>query len=202
MAIRLKSQWFKTDQPKTPQQVAGVVAFVTWRIAHNALTQMRGARFDIDIGTVYFAFLSEWLVFLVQVADRMAFARLSADDRLAFTTELVRRVADHLAENMDRLMGAPAAGEGSHQDRFIDLYNELSEHYAEFGHGADGPDFAFVRYLGHRIERLMPIKDHAWAVDQVMSIEAPEAVQLLQRSFADALSTEARAPRRAGLSGD
>jgi hypothetical protein len=202
MAIRLKSQWFKTDKPKTPQQQAGVLAFVVWRVAHNALTQMRGARFDIDIGAGYFAFLSEWLVFLVQVADRMAHARLSAGERVAFTTALVRRVADHLAENQDRLMGLPAPGEDSHQGRFIDLCNELSEHYAAFGHGADGPDFAFMRYLGHRIEQLMPPKDRAWAVDQVVSVEAPEAVQMLQRSFADALSNEPRAPRRAGLSGD
>jgi hypothetical protein len=35
-----------------------------------------------------------------------------------------------------------------------------------------------------------------------MSVEAPEAVQLLQRSFADALSSEPRAPRRAGLRGE
>jgi hypothetical protein len=202
MAIRLKSQWFKTDKPKTPQQVAGVMAFIVWRVAHNALTQMRGARFDIDIGAGYFAFLSEWLVFLVQVADRMAHARMGADERVVFTTALVQRVADHLAENQDRLMGLPAPGEDSHRGRFIDLHNELCAHYADFGHGADGPDFAFMRYLGHRIETLMPPKDRAWAVDQVMSVEAPEAVQMLQRSFADALSSERRAPRRAGLSGD
>jgi len=202
MAIRLKSQWFKTDKPKTPEQVAGVMAFIVWRVAHNALTQMRGARFDIDIGAVYFAFLGEWLVFLVQVADRMAHARMGADERAAFTTALVRRVADHLAENQDRLMGLPPAGEESHQGRFIDLYNELCTHYAEFGHAQDGPDFAFMRYLGHRIEQLMPPKDQAWAVDQVVSVEAPEAVQMLQRSLADALSSEPRAPRRAGLSGD
>jgi hypothetical protein len=202
MAIRLKSQWFKTDRPKTPQQVAGVMAFIVWRVAHNALTQMRGARFDIDVGAVYFAFLAEWLVFLVQVADRMAFARLGAGERAAFTTELVRRVADHLAENQDRLLGPPAPGEDSHRGRFIDLCNELAVHYAEFGHGADGPDFAFMRYLGHRIEHLMLAKDQAWAVDQVTSVEAPEAVQMLQRSFADALSNEPRASRRASLSGD
>ena len=51
-------------------------------------------------------------------------------------------------------------------------------------------------------EQLMPAKDQAWAVDQVVSVEAPEAVQMLQRSFVDALSSEPRAPRRAGLSGD
>ncbi len=65
-----------------------------------------------------------------------------------------------------------------------------------------GPDFAFMRYLGSRIEALMPAKDRAWVLDQVMAIEAPEAVEMLQRSLDGVLSTEPRKPRRAGLSGD
>jgi hypothetical protein len=202
MAIRLKSQWFKTDTPKSPQQAAGAMAFIVWRVAHNTLTQMRSAQFDIDIGPMYFDFLREWLVFLVQVTDRMAHARLAGDERVAFTTALVQRVADHLADNENNLLGPPPAGQDSYQGRFIDLCNELSTHYADFGHGAQGPDFAFMRYLGSRIEALMPPKDRAWALDQVMSIEAPEAVELLQRSLDGVLSTEPRKPRRAGLSGD
>ncbi len=200
--MRIKSQWFKTDTPKTPQETAGALAFIVWRVAHNALTQMRSARFDIDIGAQYFAFMREWLVFLIQVADRMAHERMGADERVAFTTALVRRVADHLAENEDRLLGVPPPGEESHQGRFIDLFNTLSSHYADFGHGADGPDFAFMRYLGHRLEALMPKKDQNWVVDQVMAIEAPEAVQMLQRSLQGLLSNAKRAPRRAGVSGD
>ena len=200
--IRLKSQWFKTDTPKTPQQAAGAMAFIVWRVAHNTLTQMRSAQFDIDIGAQYFAFLREWLVFLIQVADRMAHERMGADERVVFTTALVRRVADHLADNEDRLLGVPPPGEESHQDRFIDLFNMLSSHYADFGHGADGPDFAFMRYLGHRLEALMPEKDQNWVVDQVMAIEAPEAVEMLQRSLHGLLSNAPRAPRRAGVSGD
>jgi hypothetical protein len=65
MAIRLKSQWFKTDTPKTPQQAAGAMAFIVWRVAHNTLAQMRSAQFDIDIGPMYFDFMREWLVFLI-----------------------------------------------------------------------------------------------------------------------------------------
>ena len=200
--LRLKSQWFKTDTPKSPQETAGALAFIVWRVAHNALTQMRSAQFDIDIGAQYFAFLREWLVFLIQVADRMAHERMEADERVVFTTALVRRVADHLADNEDRLLGVPPPGEESHQDRFIDLFNMLSSHYADFGHGADGPDFAFMRYLGHRLEALMPKKDQNWVVDQVMAIEAPEAVEMLQRSLHGLLSNAPRAPRRAGVSGD
>lgn len=200
--MRIKSQWFKTDTPKTPQESAGVMAFIVWRVAHNALAQMRGARFDIDIGPPYFAFMREWLVFLIQIVDRMAHARMGVDERTAFTTALVRRVADHLADNENNLLGAPPPGQDSSQARFIDLFNLLSLHYAEFGHDAEGPDFAFMRYLGHRIEALMPKKDQHWVVDQVMAIEAPEAVEMLQRSLQGVLSTEPRAPRRAGLSGD
>ena len=200
--LRIKSQWFKTDSPKSPQEAAGAMAFIVWRVAHNALTQMRGARFDIDIGPQYFAFLREWLVFLVQVVDRMAHERMGVDERFAFTTALVLRVADHLADNENRLLGVPPPGEETYQGRFIDLVNLLSEHYADFGHGADGPDFAFMRYLGHRIEVLMPQKDQNWVVDQVMAIEAPEAVQVLQRSLQGVLSNEPRALRRAGVSGD
>ena len=201
-ALRLKSQWFKTDTPRTAEQAAGVMAFIVWRVAHNALAQMRSAKFDIDIGAPYFAFMREWLVFLTQVVDRMAHDRMPADERRAFTTAMVRRVADHLADNENRLLGAPPPGQQSSRDRFIDLVNELSSHYAEFGHDADGPDFAFMRYLGHRIEALMPAKDRYWVVDQVMAIEAPESVQMLQRSLAGVLSTEPRAPRRAAVSGD
>lgn len=200
--IRLKSQWFKTDTPKSPQHAAGAMAFIVWRVAHNALTQMRSAQFDIDIGPMYFDFLREWLVFLIQVTDRMAHARLAGDERVAFTTALVQRVADHLADNENNLLGPPPAGQDSYQVRFIDLFNDLSAHYADFGHGVQGPDFAFMRYLGSRIEALMPPKDRAWALDQVMSVEAPEAVEMLQRSLDGVLSTEPRKPRRAGLSGD
>jgi hypothetical protein len=201
-SLRIKSQWFKAGTPKTPQETAGALAFIVWRVAHNALTQMRGARFDIDIGPQYFGFLREWLVFLIQATDRMAYERMGVDERAAFTTALVQRVADHLADNENRLLGVPPPGEESHQGRFIDLVNLLSPHYAEFGHDAGGPDFAFMRYLGHRIEALMPAKDRHWVVDQVMAIEAPEAVQMLRSGLQGVLSTEPRAPRRGATSGD
>ena len=202
--IRIKSQWFRSGTPKTPQQTASAMAFIAWRVAQNMLKQMRSAHFDIEVGPQYFAFTREVLVFLTQVLDRMAFDRMGAEGRAAFITALVRRVAEVLQENEDNLLGAPLAGRPSHYDEFIDLFNELVEHYADFGYGPEGPDFAFVRYLGHRIEALMPEKDQRWVVDQIMATEVPEAVEILQRAMQDVLSTEARAPRatRGAASGD
>jgi hypothetical protein len=200
--MRIKSQWFKPESPKTPRQTASVMAFIVWRVAQNALTQMRKAQFDIEIGPQYFAFMREWLQFLIQVVDRMASDRMDASHRAEFTTALVRRVADVLAENENNLLGPLAAGQESYQGSFIDMFNLLSSHYAEFGHDDSGPDFGFMRYLGHRIEALMPPKDRHWVVDQIVAIEAPEAVNMLRTSMAGVFSNEPRPARRGGVSGD
>ena len=197
--IRIKSQWFQAGSAKTPQQTASAMAFIAWRVAQNTLKQMRSAHFDIEIGPQYFAFTREVLVFLTQVLDRMAFERMGPEGRAEFITALVIRVGEVLQENEDTLLGVPAAGQPSHFDEFIDLFNELADHYAEFGYDAAGPDFAFVRYLGHRIDALMPQKDQRWVVDKIMAAEVPQAVEMLQRAMLGVLSTEPRAPRKSRM---
>jgi hypothetical protein len=208
-AMRIKSHWFKAGAPKTPEQQAGAMAFIVWRTAQQTLKRMRGAHFDIDAGAPYFAFLREVLVFLIAVTDRIAHARMAGDAREAFTVALVRGVAATLADNEADLLG-PRADGAAHADAFIDLVNVLLPHYGEFGTdpradatmGGFTPDFAFVRYLGSRLEPTLPPKDQRWVLDQVMASEAPDAVVIMQDALRNLLSTEARPRRRAGVSGD
>jgi len=208
-AIRVKSHWFKAGTPKTPEQQAGAMAFIVWRAAHNMLKRMRGARFDIDAGAPYFAFLREVLVFMIAVVDRIAFVRVSPATRAAFTTALVHRCADTLADNETELLG-PCAEGSSYRASFIDLVNEVTQHYGEFGadpQTADPqvgftPDFAFLRYLGSRLAQTLPPKDQHWVLDQVMAVEAPAAVEIVQGAMRNLLSTEPRKTRRTALSGD
>jgi hypothetical protein len=200
--IRIKSQWFRPGPDKT-----SAMAFIAWRVAQNMLKQMRAAGFDIEIGEPYFAFSREVLVFLLQVLDRMVFERLEPEARAAFITALVKRVAEILQDNEDGLLGQPATGAPTHYAQFIDLFNLLADHYADFGSNAQGPDFDFVRYLGFRIELLMPKKDQRWVLDQVMATEVPDALAYLQKALDGVLSTERRSPRpsgpdRVGVSGD
>lgn len=202
MAIRLKNQWFDSERPKTARETASAMAFIVWRVTQNMVSQMREARFDIDVGPQYFAFMREVLVFLIQAVDRLAFERMPTEERAAFTTALVVRVAEILEESELEWLGTPPAGQDRWRDRFIDLCNEQADAYADFGHGPDGPDFAFVRYLGSRVEGVMPEKDRHWIKDQLMAIEVPEALEMVRRGMAGVLSTEPRPRRRAGLSGD
>ncbi len=208
-ALRIKSHWFKAGAARTPEQQASAMAFIVWRTAHQTLKRMRGADFDIDAGEPYFAFMRETLVFLLAVTDRIAFARMDDAARQAFTPALVRQVAATLADNEADLLGSRIDG-ASPADTFIDLFNEVSPHYGEFGAEAQAdatvagfaPDFAFLRYLGSRLEPTLPPKDQRWVLDQVMATEAPEAVQIVQDAMRNLLSTAPRAPRRAAVSGD
>jgi hypothetical protein len=208
--MRIKSTWFKPGAGHAPAEQASAMAFIVWRVAHQLLKRMRGADFDIEAGVPYFDFLREVLVFLIAVVDRIAAARLPEADRVEFTTALVRHAARTLAENEEELLGPPPAGMAPYADRFIDLVNELVQHYAEFGAdpSADAaelgfqPSFGFLRYLGSRLEPTLPPKDRLWVLDQVMAIEAPEALGIVQRSMRDLYDATPRRPRRQTVSGD
>ncbi len=119
--MRIKSRWFNEGRNHTPEELAGSVAFVIWRIADNALKNTRKANFGIAVGPQYFAFLAEFLVFLIQVADRIVFCRLSAEDRTGFTGILANRVAETYAENRSRLLGGSP---DEAKQRFIDQVNQ------------------------------------------------------------------------------
>ena len=207
--MRIKSHWFKAGAPKSAEQQASAMAFIVWRVALNMLKRMRGADFDIDAGVPYFAFMREVLVFLIAVVDRTAYAKMDGDARNTFTTAMVRRCADTLAGNETDLLG-PRGEAASYQDSFIDLVNEVTPHYAEFDadpatagtDAAFAPGFAFLRYLGSRLEPTLPAKDQRWVLDQVMAIEAPEAVDIVRKAMLDLMSTEARPSRRSSMSGE
>jgi hypothetical protein len=208
-ALRIKSHWFKAGAARSPAQQAGAMAFIVWRTGHQMLRRMRGADFDIDAGQPYFAFMREALVFLIALTDRIAYARMGAAARAEFTPALVRHVAATLSGNELDLLG-PRADGGDAGEAFIDLVNQVTPHYAEFGSDPQqdesalgfAPDFAFVRYLGHRLEPTLPAKDQRWVLDQVMAVEAPEAVALVQRSMRELYSDAPRRPRRSSMTGE
>jgi hypothetical protein len=198
--MRIKSHWFKNDRKKSPQEIAGALAFTIWRIADNALKNTRKANFEIAIGPQYFLFLTEFLVFLIQVTDRIAHRQLSTEDRFAFTSTLANRVAETLAENQSRLMGDSIA---AHKQHFIDKLNQRAGEYADFNYGSDGPEFAFTRYLAYCMREVMDEKDVEWVIDQMMSIEAPEAVDMVEGTMRNLYEAEPRPTRtRKITSGD
>lgn len=195
--MRVKSRWFKGGREKTPQEIAGALAFIIWRISENALRNVRKADFDIAIGNQYFAFLAEFLIFLVQVADRIVYPQLDAETRLAFTTALATRVAEIQAENQGEWLCNPVS---EYKRIFIDRLNQRAGEYAEFEYRGVDASFSFIRYLGACMLDVVDEKDRQWVIDQVMAIEVPEAVATLEKAMLNLFESD-KEPSRTHAAG-
>ena len=171
------------------------------RIADNALKNTRKSKFEIELGTQYFDFLAEFLLFLILSADRIAYLRLSAEDRVVFTGNLANRVAETYAENRSRLLEEDNLKDCKR--RFIDLLNQRAGEYADFCYDEKGPDYGFYRYLAFCIGEIMSDADSPWIIDQMISFEAPEAIKMVEKTLRGLYEEEPKKPRRrAAASGD
>ena len=195
MSVRIRSQWFRTERPKAVAEIAGAVAFIVWRVSQQVLRNMRQADFELEPGPKYFEFLSEWLIFLVHSADRAAHPRLG-ESRLEFTTVLSNRVGEILADNRSDLLGDDTRDDV--KDRFIDLLNLRLSDYSDF----ERIDYGCLRYLAGQLAHVGGPRDTVWVHDQVMEIEAPQAVELIERGFKGLMGDTPRSRQRpAGMGG-
>jgi hypothetical protein len=192
--MRVKSQWFKSETPKSAADIASAAAFIIWRVAQNALKTMRAANFELPPGPQYFAFVSEFLAFLTLGADRIAYRARDADWRVAFTTAVANRVGEILADNEADLLGADAPGECKR--RFVALVNARSAECADLAWTDAGPDYGFLRFLGHRIAEVMQDADKTWSISQVIERQAPEAAETLVSAMAGLLDATPRTRTR------
>ncbi len=182
MAIRIKSRW--RDDDHSMAESAEALAFITWRIALDKAITLHGQDYVYANDGQRVAVIAEYLAFQVQVADRLAYGRLSDEERGAFVTALACKLADHVQDNLTDLFGP-----GDYRGPFLDELNRRSDQYAEFRFEDDKPGYAFTRYLGERIQNIMGAKDlNRWVIDQVMEIDAPDAARLLKKAMLDLLA--------------
>jgi hypothetical protein len=206
MAVRIRSRFHEGGRERSMAQLASVIAMLAWKLSQDAIKRMRQAQFDIDIGSQYFDFVCEYLAFMLHAADRIAYGKLDAEKRVEFTTALALRLAEVIEDNRDMLIADTIPGVC--RRHFIDLANACGADYAAFGYDAtergEGPDFGFRRCFGTRLLEIVPEKDHAWVVDQVMEIEVPEAAVALARTLAGLFAPPGaeRRPRREGMVGE
>lgn len=196
--MRIKSSWFKEGRVHTPQEISDALSFTISRIADNALKNTRKAKFEIEVGPQYFEFLVEFTLFLILIADRIAYRDLSAEDRAVFTANLANRVGETFAENRSRLL---VEDYKECKQRFIDLLNQRAGEYADFHFDEKGPDYGFYRYLAFCIGEVMTDADSGWVIDQMISFEAPEAVQMVEKTLRGLYEAEPKKPRRRAAAG-
>ncbi len=201
-APRLKTFWFKDQRERDPAQIASASAAVVWRTANHRIENLRRGGFVVDAGADYANVLVEVLCLMAVAADRIAFRSEPGAWRVAFTSALVRRLGELLAESLDELIGPDPDPSRGWSRRFVDRYNLRAQEYADHAYAADGPSFGFLRCFGERlVESMSDADDRRWAHDQAMTVEGPEAIDTLEKSMRGLLGLAPKPPRR-GAMGD
>ncbi|MCG7946795.1 MAG: hypothetical protein N0E55_07005 [Candidatus Thiodiazotropha taylori] len=180
MAIRIKSQWHDEDATRSADEIGGAIAFIAWRIALDKAITLHGENFVYHNDQQRLAVIAEYLIYEVQIADRLIHPMGDDENRVAIITALVMKLADHYRDNAVELLG-----DGDHANHLIGLYNERSAEYAEFNFSDQGPSYPFLRHLGYEIQQVMAGDEHdnRWVIDQVMDVDGPEVYKQLSRAI-------------------
>lgn len=193
MALRMKTRWHRSRrsrrniegsrQPKSLEDLAGVMGFNLWKVAKEVFTHMENEGFKFGDDQQVVDILSELIAFLVQVIDRMLYQQVDEEDREKFIIALAKHLAKTMESNQFDIHG-----EGDYITPFITIMNARFTEYAECGYNEDGPGYEFKRCLASHISDVMRATDNKWVVEHVMEIEVPKAVKSIQRLVREILA--------------
>ena len=125
--MRVKSRWSKKGKTHSVEEIAGALAFITWRIATNGVLSMEHAEFDAETQQQRLQIISEFLAFTIHMADRLTIERFDENERIVFMTELSLKSAKHMEDNKRDVLGS-----GEYKQEFIDLLNQRLAEYSEY----------------------------------------------------------------------
>ena len=181
MALRIKSRWHDDDAERSLEEIAGALAFISWRLAKDKAINLHGQDFVYDGDDQRFAVIVEYLIFQLQIVDRLAAIRLGLDDgdRRQLVVTLAKHLAGHLHDNSVDIFGP-----GDYVNPFIANMNQRGAEYAELNYTDDGPSYPFMRHLGYAIQQLMSdSQENRWVIDQVMDRDGPDIDREIRRAI-------------------
>jgi hypothetical protein len=169
----VKTRWRKKGE-RTLAERAGVIGANVWKISLEIFKHMEKEGFRFGSDRLVTDVMAEFIAFLVQLADRAVYGRLSEADRAALIGEVVRHLAATMENNQQDLFGP-----GEYRKPFIDLLNARFGEYAGFEYPGGEPGYPCLRFFAAKVSDAMASGDNKWVVEQMMDIEAPEMVRLV-----------------------
>jgi hypothetical protein len=169
----VKTRWRKKGE-RTLAERAGVIGANVWKISLEVFKHMEKEGFRFGSDRLVTDVLAEFIAFLVQLADRAVYGKLSEADRAALIGEVVRHLAATMDNNQQDLFGP-----GEYRKPFIDLLNARFGEYAGFDYPGGEPGYPCLRFFAAKVSDAMASSDNKWVVEQMMDIEAPEMVRLV-----------------------
>ena len=185
--VKVRTIWFKKDGERTAEEIASAVASTTWRVADKAVDNLGREDYDIITPARGFKLIAEFVAFLAHYCDRMAYATLSPERRVAVLQAVSKRLGEVMEENILDAVGPDP--NRNYKAEFIDFLNRRFADYAEFEFPDDDKaSFPALRFLSLQIRDEMGDSDKTWIMDQIMEIEMPEMMGTVRKSFKGLLS--------------
>lgn len=181
--MRVKSTWHKT-QVKTIEDIAGALAFNSWRITKNQLEDLINEAFVIEKDQV-FNVIQEYMCYLIQCVDRLTYDILDNNKRQELIVALAKQSADYYHENKEERIGP-----GDHWQEFIQTYNSRTQDYSDYQFKDGEPNYLFMRYFAEKIQKAMTAADEKWIVQQMCEIQAPKAFKAINKSVQQLVSVD------------
>ena len=182
LPLRIKSRWNK-DHDHSLEEIAGALAFISWRLAQSKAINLHGEDFIYENDRQRMDVIIEYLVFQLQIIDRLAKQELelSDGDRQQLIIAVARKQGEIIQDNSQDLFGP-----GDYIQPFFERINQRAGEYAEFSYTADGPSYPFLRHLGYEIQQIMgDSQENRWVIDQVMDKDGPEVDRKIAPAMRD-----------------
>lgn len=189
--MRIRDKWRNRNRQGSLEDNATSLAYGIWQIALAAAKNLHVEHFDYESDEQRTAVIAEYLMFLVHVADRLAFEQMDAEARKLFVTTLAQHTARHYQRNVAEIMGP-----GDYRSGYIDKLNVRASEYAETPFSDGDPGYETRRCLGEKIQRVMGVtQTNKWVIQQVMDLDAPETVKHLKTAMDNLFGTSNIDPR-------
>ncbi|MGB5831793.1 MAG: hypothetical protein WBG92_07365 [Thiohalocapsa sp.] len=181
MALRIKSHWWNDESARSMPEIGSALAFIAWRIAVDKAITLHRERFVYRDDAQRLLVIQEYLIFLIQIADRLSHDRFDDEQRRELVTAFAKKCIEHVQDNSQDLLGP-----GDYGSPFLARLNQRSEEYAEFQLADDGPSYPFLRALGFEMQTLMGSnEENRWIIDQVMDKDGWDAYKRFSKAFCD-----------------
>jgi hypothetical protein len=180
---RIRTRWHNKAKPKSIETIAGAMGMNIWKMASGTANKMYNEGFNFKSNAQLIELIGEFVIFLIQLADRIAYDELDAEQRQRFTQALASHLIGTIVENQSEELGPSDAYQGD----FIEKLNQRLDGYAEFAVSGGDPSYQMLRYLGVQAEQVMGGSDNKWVIEHVMEVEAPVLVKQLKDGMAKIL---------------
>lgn len=180
---RIRTRWHNKSKPKSIETIAGAMGMNIWKMASDTANKMYNEGFNFKNNAQLIEIISEFVIFMIQLSDRIAYEELDTEQRQRFTQALASHLIGTVVDNQIEELGPS----DDYQRAFIEKLNHHLDGYAEFAVSNGDPSYQMLRYFGTLADQVMGGSDNKWVIEHVMEVEAPVLVKQLKEGMAKIL---------------